>query len=101
QVTQTWIGVYSFVACLSRLTIDHASLSRRSNLGHWGRGKTICLFHQNLPTLALSKRSHEEEPFRKINNSGAQYCSHFSSYHINLHHVVWPVLTDRLNTYTD
>ena len=25
-------GVYSFVACLSRLTIDHASLSRRSTV---------------------------------------------------------------------
>ena len=26
-------GAYSFVACLSRLTIDHASLSRRSTGG--------------------------------------------------------------------
>ena len=25
-------GTYSFVACLSRLTIDHASLSRRSTV---------------------------------------------------------------------
>ena len=27
-----WGGAYSFVACLSHLTIDHASLSRRSTV---------------------------------------------------------------------
>ena len=31
-------GAYSFVACLSPLTIDHASLSRRRTCYGWGAG---------------------------------------------------------------
>ena len=36
-------GVYSFVACLSHLTIDHASLSRRSTVCAWGTHLLLAL----------------------------------------------------------
>ena len=38
-------GAYSFVACLSHLTIDHASLSRRTtDLGD-GKGGVYAIMH--------------------------------------------------------
>ena len=36
-----WVGAYSFIGCVSHLTIDHASLSRRSTVPTPFRGTSI------------------------------------------------------------